>query len=66
MGLFDLISSGFGGQEVLSETGDRLEARVTKSNRKVMKLFKDQGDTKYSVTEYRNGTRVETKTIRRK
>ena len=51
---------------ILSEPGDRLEARVTKTNRKVLKIEKEQGASKYSATEYPNGTLVETKVTKRK
>ena len=46
---------------ILSEPGDRLEARITDSNRKVLKVQKNRGNSKYSVTEYPSGTIVETK-----
>lgn len=35
---------------ILSEPGDKLEARVTNSNRKVVKIQKDNGNSKYSAT----------------
>ena len=41
---------GFG--SVLQKPGDKIEARVTKSNRKVLKLSKDNGKYKQSYTEY--------------
>ena len=50
----------------LSEPGDKLEARVTNSNRKVVKIQKDNGNSKYSATQYPNGTVVETKVTKRK
>ena len=34
---------------ILSEPGDKLEARVTNSNRKVVKIQKDNGNSKYSA-----------------
>lgn len=51
---------------ILSEPGDKLEARVTDSNRKVVKIKKDNGKSKYSATQYPNGTVVETKVTKRK
>ena len=51
---------------ILSEPGDRLEARITDSNRKVLKIQKDRGNAKYSVTEYPSGTIVETKVTKPK
>lgn len=35
---------------ILSEPGDKLEARVTNSNIKVVKIQKDNGNSKYSAT----------------
>lgn len=46
---------------ILSRPGDSLEARVTTSNRRVVKICKDNGNSKYSATQYPNGTVVETK-----
>ena len=51
---------------ILSESGDKLEARVTNSNRKVVKIQKDNGNSRYSATQYPNGTVVETKVTKRK
>ena len=42
---------------ILNKPGDRLEARITDSNRRVVK---------YSATQYPNGTIVETKVTKRK
>ena len=44
---------------ILAKPGDKLEARITESNRKVVKVQKD--GLKYSATQYPNGTIVETK-----
>ncbi len=49
---------------ILQKPGDKLEARITPSNRKVIKVSKDNGKEKYSVTKYSNGTLVETKTTK--
>lgn len=46
---------------ILTEPGDRLEARITKSGRKVVKIQKNAGKNKYSATQYPTGTVVETK-----
>ena len=51
---------------VLSRPGDRLEARVTETGRKVIKIQKESGNLKYSATQYPNGTIVETKVTKRK
>lgn len=50
----------------LKEPGDQLVARVTDTNRKVIKVVTDEGNSKYSATQYPNGTIVETKTTRKK
>lgn len=50
----------------LNNPGDRLDARVTESGRKVLKAEKNYGEEKYSMTEYPNGTTVETRTKRKK
>ena len=63
MGLFNLFKSG---SEFLQTPGDKVEARVTDTNRKVLKASKDNGKSKYSVTQYPNGTLVETKTTKKK
>lgn len=51
---------------ILNKPGDRLEARVTNSNRKVLKIQTDDGCSKYSATQYPNGTVVETKVTKKK
>lgn len=51
---------------ILSEPGDKLEARVTDTGRKVVKIQKDKGNSKYSATQYSNGTVVETKVTKKK
>lgn len=50
----------------LNNPGDRLDARVTESGRKVLTAEKNYGEEKYSMTEYPNGTTVETRTKRKK
>ena len=51
---------------ILAQPGDRLEARITQSGRKVIKIEKDNGNSKYSATQYPNGTLVETKVTKKK
>lgn len=46
---------------ILTEPGDRLEAHITESGRKVLKIQKKKGKYKYSATQYQTGTVVETK-----
>jgi len=66
MGLFDMILRSKSSESgILSNPGDKLEARVTDSNRRVLKYSQDHGASKYSCTEYSNGTRVETRTTKR-
>lgn len=56
----DIISNG-----ILNKPGDKLSARVTDTGRKVLKVYIDSGKQKYSRTEYKNGTVVETKTTKK-
>ena len=49
---------------ILNKPGDEMSARVTKSNRQVLKVSQDNGKSKYSTTRYPNGTVVETKTTK--
>ena len=51
---------------LLRNPGDRLEAKVTKTNRQVLKVSTNNGNTKYSATRYQNGTIVETKVTKKK
>lgn len=53
-------------QEFYLSQAIKLEARVTNSNRKVVKIQKDNGNSKYSATQYPNGTVVEMKVTKRK
>lgn len=50
---------------ILNQPGDKLEARVTNSNRQVLKIQEDNGKAKYSATKYPNGTVVETKVTKK-
>ncbi len=49
---------------ILNKPGDEMSARITDTNRQVLKLSKNNGKDKYSVTRYPNGTTVETKTTK--
>ena len=49
---------------ILSNPGDELSARITNTDRKVLKIHKNGGRQKYSRTQYKNGTIVETKTTK--
>ena len=49
---------------ILEYPGDKLDARITDSNRQVVKISKDRGNTKYSETRYPNGTVVQTKSTK--
>lgn len=50
---------------ILDNPGDELTARVTPTERKVLKVCKAGGKQKYSRTEYKNGTVFETKTTKK-
>ena len=50
----------------LVNPGDKATARVTKTERKVVKIETNNGSQKYSATQYPNGTIVETKTTKKK
>ena len=56
-----LLAKIFG---LLSKPGDKMSAEVTKTGRKVMKIHTSEG--KHSVTQYKNGTTVETIVTRKK
>lgn len=49
-------------ESILSKPGDSISARITKGNRKVIKINQNDGNDKYSATQYPNGTIVETRT----
>ena len=51
---------------ILNQPGDRLEAKITQTERKVLKIHTEGGDCKYSATQYPNGTLVETKVTKKK
>lgn len=46
--------------------GDELSARITDTGKKVLKISKNKGTDKYSITQYKNGTTVETRTKKEK
>ena len=50
----------------LANPGDKLEARITDTNRRVIKVHRNNGADKYSATQYPSGTIVETKTTKRR
>lgn len=71
MGFFDIMKSVASSlssdkDNILEKPGDSLSARVTNSNRQVLKISKDNGSSKYSATRYPNGTIVETKVTKNK
>lgn len=69
-----LLSKLFGNNDVdkrdepdfLSVPGDRAEVRCTKTSRRVFKAERDGGNQKYSMTQYPNGTQVETRVSKHK
>lgn len=61
MGLFDLMNTA---KSFMQSTGDELNIRRTDNDRFVVKTKHD--NTKYSITEYPNGTTVETYSVKRK
>lgn len=62
----DKMSNIGGLFKLLKNMGDNLSACITKTNRKVLKVETNDGNSKYSVTQYPNGTIVETKTTKNK
>ena len=60
----DEISNVANPLSAIKNPGDELSARVTNTNRKVLKVVTDEGNSKYSATQYPNGTIVETKTTK--
>ena len=64
--LSKLFGVSNGDNSLLKQPGDRAEARVTDSRRKVLKISTDGGKNKYSVTQYPDGTTVETKTTKKR
>lgn len=70
MGFFDLILNTLNRPEknsddFLTVPGDEVSARITQSNRRVIKASRADG-SKYSRTDYSNGTSVETITTKKK
>lgn len=51
-------------QTGLTKPGDKVEARITDTNRQVLKVSKDNGKNKSSITRYPNGTIHETRTTK--
>ena len=62
MGMYDIVKNIT--TRILENPGDKMEAVITPSNRKVFKGHKNNGSYKYSATQYPNGTIVETRTIK--
>lgn len=52
--------------DYLQKPGDKASACITPSGRKVVKIETDNGNSKYSATQYSTGTVVETKTKKKK
>ena len=61
MGLFDLMNTA---KSFMQSAGDELNIRRTDNDRFVVKTKHE--NTKYSITEYPNGTTVETYSVKRK
>lgn len=59
---FDLLNLA---SRFLSNPGDKAEARMTKSHRKVATYVSGDGKFKASKTEYPNGTIHETRTYKK-
>lgn len=55
----------FGRKGILNDTGDVLRARITQDNKKILTISRDNGNYKYSRTEYANGTVVKTRVIKK-
>ncbi len=64
MGKVSNILSALGG--VLSNPGDKFEARITDSGNKVARYSSGDGRFKASKTEYPNGTVHETRTYKKR
>ena len=45
----------FGKKGILNDAGDVLRARITHDNKKILTISRDNGNYKYSRTEYANG-----------
>lgn len=55
----------FGRKGILNDAGDVLRARITHDNNKILTISRDNGNYKYSRTEYANGTVVKTRVIKK-
>lgn len=51
--------------DFMTVPGDKISAEITKTNRRVTKMSRADG-SKYSRTDYSNGTSVETRTFKKK
>lgn len=56
MGMLEILRS-----PILKEIGDEISARITPTGRKVGKIRTNGGKEKYAITQYKNGTIVETR-----
>lgn len=61
MGIFDLMNTA---KTFMQTAGDELNMKRTDSDRFVVKTKHE--NTKYSITEYPNGTTVETYSVKKK
>ena len=61
--MFELFSNNKK-SKILEKPGDKMIAKITSTNRKVIKISKNDGANKYSITTYPNKTIVETKTTK--
>ena len=55
----------FGRKGILNNVGDILQARITHDN-KILTISRDNGNYKYSRTEYANGTIVKTTVMKKR
>jgi hypothetical protein len=56
----------FGRKGILNNVGDILQARITHDNKKILTISRDNGNYKYSRTEYANGTIVKTTVMKKR
>ena len=64
--MFQIFKKDSEQNDLLEKPGDKITAEITPSNRRVVKISKNDGNDKYSCTTYENGTKVETKTTKMK
>ena len=56
----------FGRKGILNNVGDILQARITHDNKKILTISRDNGNYKYSRTEYANATIVKTTVMKKR